>query len=117
MNKVQDKLIGRYGEQIAADFLRKKGYTILASGYSGRQGEIDLIARKGEVVAFVEVKTRKNQSYLPASAAVGKEKQRRILATAQKWITENESCAQFSFDIIEVYTEDKTIRHIKNAFV
>ena len=114
---MRDKLIGRYGEQIAADFLRKKGYTILACGYRSYRGEIDLIARKDDVVAFVEVKTRKNQSYLPAAAAVGKEKQRRILATAHQWITENESCDQFSFDIIEVYTEDKTIRHIKNAFV
>lgn len=109
--------MGRYGEQIAADFLRKKGYTILACGYRSYAGEIDIIARKEDVVAFVEVKTRKNQGYLPASAAVGKEKQRRILATAQQWITEQESCDQFSFDIIEVYTEDKTIRHIRNAFV
>ena len=114
---MQDKLIGRYGEEIAAAFLQKKGYTILARGYRSYHGEIDLIARKDDVVAFVEVKTRKNQSYLPASAAVGREKQKRILATADRWITEYESCDQFSFDIIEVYTEDKTIRHIKNAFV
>jgi len=117
MKNMQDKLIGRYGEQIAADFLRKKGYIILASNYSTRVGEIDLIARKGEIVAFVEVKTRKNQSYLPASTAVGREKQRRITASAMQWIAENESRDQFSFDIIEVYTEDKTIRHIQNAFV
>ncbi len=117
MKNMQDKLVGRYGEQIAADFLRKKGYTILASNYTTHVGEIDLIARKGEVVAFVEVKTRKSQGYLPASAAVGKEKQRRIVRSAQLWIAENESCDQFSFDIIEVYTEDKTIRHIRNAFV
>jgi len=117
MKNMQDKLIGRYGEQIAADFLRKKGYTILASNYTTRVGEIDLIARKGEIVAFVEVKTRKNQSYLPASAAVGREKQRRITESAMQWIAENESRDQFSFDIIEVYTEDKTIRHIQNAFV
>ena len=114
---MQDKLVGRYGEQIAADFLRKKGYVILACGYRSYRGEIDIIAQKDEVVAFVEVKTRKNQSYLPASAAVGREKQRRIIATAEHWISQQESDAQFSFDIIEVYTEDKTIRHIKNAFV
>lgn len=117
MKNMQDKLVGRYGEEIAAAFLRKKGYTILASGYSCRSGEIDLIAQKGDVVAFVEVKTRKSQRYLPASAAVDREKERRILETADHWIAANESRAQFSFDIIEVYTEDKTIRHIRNAFV
>ena len=76
---MRDKLVGRYGEKIASDFLRKKGYEIIATGFSVRVGEIDVIARKDGVVAFVEVKTRKNQSYLPASTAVGREKQRKII--------------------------------------
>ncbi|MDD6316939.1 MAG: YraN family protein [Clostridia bacterium] len=114
---MRDKLVGRYGEEIAAGFLRKKGYTILASGYRGPVGEIDLIAQQGDTVAFVEVKTRRSGRYLPASTAVGTEKQRRIRATADAWITEYQSRCQFRFDIIEVYTEDKTIRHIRNAFI
>ncbi|MEA4921308.1 MAG: YraN family protein [Clostridiaceae bacterium] len=111
------KLLGRYGEHIAADFLRKKGYAILAAGYRGPYGEIDIIARKGCVVSFVEVKTRKNQGYLPANTAVGAAKRKRIMLTAQQWIDENQCTEQLSFDIIEVYTDDKTIRHIKDAFV
>ncbi|MBQ2326842.1 MAG: YraN family protein [Clostridia bacterium] len=114
---MRDKLVGRYGEKIAADFLRKKGYDILESGFHFRGGEIDIIARKGDTVAFVEVKTRRNQSYLPASTAVGREKQRKIMLTAEVWISRNQYGGQVSFDIIEVYTDDKTIRHIKNAFV
>ena len=114
---MRDKLVGRYGEKIASDFLRKKGYEIIASGFSFRGGEIDVIAKKDGVVAFVEVKTRKNQSYLPASTAVGREKQRKIIMTAEVWISRNKYDGQVSFDIIEVYTDDKTIRHIKNAFV
>lgn len=111
------KLLGRYGEHIAADFLRKKGYDILSAGYSGPYGEIDIIAKKEDVVAFVEVKTRKSGAYLPASTAVGISKRKRIMLTAQQWIDENKCTKQFSFDIIEVYTEEKTIRHIKDAFV
>lgn len=114
---MRDKLVGRYGEEIAAAFLQKKGYTILASGYRSPMGEIDLIARQGNIVAFVEVKTRRSRQYLPAGTAVGVQKQQRIRATANAWITEYQSRCQFRFDIIEVYTEDKTIRHIRNAFV
>ena len=115
---MEKREIGIAGENAACAYLSKKGYLIENRNFRLNFGEIDIIAmdRDGCRV-FVEVKTRKNQGYLPASAAVGKEKQRRILATAQQWITEQESCDQFSFDIIEVYTEDKTIRHIRNAFV
>ena len=97
---MRDKLVGRYGEKIAADFLRKKGYEILESGFHFRGGEIDIIARKGDTVAFVEVKTRRNQSYLPASTAVGREKQRKIMLTAEVWISRNQYGGQVSFDII-----------------
>ena len=110
-------LIGRYGESIAADFLRKKGFEILASGYRGRYGEIDIIAGKNSVVCFVEVKTRQDESYLPARTAVGEAKRRRIMLTAQQWIQENDCRCQFSFDIIEVYLKTKQIRYIPNAFV
>ena len=103
-------LIGRYGESIAADFLRKKGFEILASGYRGRYGEIDIIC-------FVEVKTRQDESYLPARTAVGEAKRRRIMLTAQQWIQENDCRCQVGFDIIEIYLKTKQIRYIPNAFV
>jgi len=113
---IDKKLLGRYGEKIAADFLIKKGYTILASGYRGRFGEIDLIARQGELVCFVEVKTRQDNTYLAASAAVDSEKRRRIIATANQWLGENEGDWQIRYDIVEVYVALKKIKHIKDAF-
>lgn len=113
---MDSKLLGRYGENLAADFLRKKGYKILSSGYRGPFGEIDLIAQKGITVAFVEVKTRQDGSYLPAATAVGEAKRRRIMLTAQKWVDEREFKGQISFDIIEVYVKTRQIKHIKNAF-
>ena len=111
------KEIGRIGERIAARYLKRHGYRILKRNLHCGKNELDILAKNRQYLVFVEVKTRKNQSYLPASAAVGREKQRRITASAMQWIAENESRDQFSFDIIEVYTEDKTIRHIQNAFV
>ena len=77
---MRDKLVGRYGEEIAAGFLRKKGYTILASGYRGPVGEIDLIARKVYVLCFVDVKTRSGQEYGAPRQAVDARKQQRIAA-------------------------------------
>ncbi len=114
---MNSKLLGREGEAIAADYLRKQGYRILASGYHSRYGEIDLIAQKDEVVAFVEVKLRKNGSIVRAFQAVNRSKQEKIMLTAEIWVAENNCRAQYSFDIIEVYTENGTVNHIKNAFV
>ena len=119
---MQDKLIGRYGEQIAADFLRKKGYTILASNYSTRVGEIDLIARKGEIVAFVEVKTRSRDYISRPSEAVTAAKQRKIIKTAQFYLMRSEKELQPRFDVIEIVTASKNdfrvleIEHIEDAF-
>ncbi len=110
------KLLGRYGEKLAADLLVKKGYTIVASGYRGRFGEIDLIARKGSLIAFVEVKTRQSNEYLSAGAAVGAAKQQRLLDTAGRWLADNPGDWQQRFDVVEVYVRDRKIRHIENAF-
>lgn len=113
---MDSKLLGRYGENLAAEFLRKKGYQIIGLGYRGPFGEIDIIACKGMTVAFVEVKTRQDYKYLPASAAVGEAKRRRLMLTARQWVDEHEFRGQLSFDIIEIYVKSRQIRHIKNAF-
>ena len=113
---MENKLLGRYGEQIAVDILRGKGYKILDCGYSCPFGEIDIIAEKDRCVIFVEVKTRKHRKEIPAMASVGPLKQRHIINTAGVWVSENDCRLQVRFDIIEVYAADKVIRHIKNAF-
>ena len=85
----EKKLIGRWGEALAADYLRKKKYKILGMGYATRFGEVDVIAEKDGVVAFVEVKTRKDATHGEAREFVTKSKQRRIIAAASSW------CAQY----------------------
>ena len=74
--------LGAWGEEQAARWLRRKGYTILERNYACRFGEIDLIARKREVIAFVEVKLRKNADFAEAREFVTYGKQRRILKSA-----------------------------------
>ena len=116
---MKEQLIGRFGEQAAADYLRRKRYRIIGSNYSCRFGEIDLIAETREHVVFVEVKTRKNAAFAQAREYVTAAKQRRIVATAQLWLARNPTEKQPRFDVVEVYGEDgivKSIHHIENAF-
>lgn len=103
---VNTTLLGRWGERVAADHLRKHGWRILASGYRCRWGEVDLIAEKGGLVSFVEVKLRKSDGFAPAREAVTPAKQRKLRATAEFWLSEHgdERCARF--DVVEVYAPD-----------
>lgn len=122
MSTTDTKLLGRWGEAAAADFLRKKGYRIIGSGFRTRLGEIDLIAEDRHTLAFVEVKTRANDSFAPAMEAVNAAKRRRLIATAEFYLATHETSKQPRFDVIEVYAPDGVntqrprINHIENAF-
>lgn len=110
---------GKAGERAAAKFLKKSGYKILEKNYRKTYGEIDIIARHGENIAFVEVKTRKSDAFGTPAEFVTKEKQKKIVKCAYTYIQENDLDAEFTFDVIEVYMENnkiKEINHIKNAF-
>lgn len=118
----KNRLLGQWGEALAANDLRKKGWRILACGYRCRFGEIDLIASKGGILSFVEVKLRKGADFGTAAEAVTRRKQERILATAQLYLARYPSELQPRFDVAEVYapqgveTPHPTIRYIENAF-
>lgn len=110
--------IGTKGEKAACLFLEKSGYRIIKRNYRKRYGEIDIIAQKGDILAFVEVKTRKSIEYGLACEAVTKEKKQKILKTAQTYICENNINLNYSFDIIEVYHSAgkiQKIEHLENA--
>ncbi|MEA5151450.1 MAG: YraN family protein [Oscillospiraceae bacterium] len=113
--------LGRWGEQQAARYLRRRGYAIVAMNYGCRQGEIDLIARRRGCIVFVEVKLRKDAAFAEAREFVTRAKQARIMAAAQLWLCENETELQPRFDVIEIYAPDGVngrarIAHIENAF-
>ena len=116
------KLTGRWGEELAAEYLRKHGYKIIAMGYRTRMGEIDIIAEKRKYLVFVEVKLRKTDKYGTAGEFVNAEKQRKLTMTALAWMQSEPIEKQPRFDVIEIYaphgmaTVSPTINHIKNAF-
>lgn len=79
----ENHLLGKWGEALVAEDLRKKGWQVLAAGYRCRLGEIDLIARKGRFIVFLEVKLRKSEDYGRAAEAVDSRKQSRLRRGAQ----------------------------------
>ena len=138
--------IGKRGEEIAAEFLERKGLLIVARNYHSRWGELDLIAVKtneavfeneryfdetaqemnatattlqGNGVHFVEVKTRTGTEYGTPGAAVTYAKQQKLRKTALVWLQEQEDYyADICFDVIEVWVVDKTakIRWLQSCF-
>jgi len=113
---------GRLGEESAAAYLRRHGYKILDMNYKCRMGEIDIIASKRSVLAFVEVKLRKSADFGAAREFVTPAKQERIKLTASMWLAANETELQPRFDVIEIYAPDgdqlrvRKIEHLKDAF-
>lgn len=115
-------ILGRWGEAQTADYLRKQGYELLASGYRCRFGEIDLIAAKGGILAFVEVKLRKDGTFAQPREFVDARKQSRIRTTAECYLAETGSPLQPRFDVAEVYapegvnTTKPILTYYENAF-
>ena len=95
---------GAAGEMIAARFLRDKKYSILAANYRCRFGEVDIIAADRSYIAFVEVKTRREDALFSPREAVTVAKQRRIVQTAAMYLSHFPSSLQPRFDVIEVVT-------------
>ncbi|MBE7017396.1 MAG: YraN family protein [Ruminococcaceae bacterium] len=115
------KLLGRFGEEQAARYLKKKKYKIIGMNYSCRFGEIDIIAEDKLFTVFVEVKLRKNAAFAQAREFVTAAKQQRVMTAAQLWLSLNPTEKQPRFDVIEVYAPEGNggeiqINHIENAF-
>lgn len=112
--------LGQSGEDIAAKFLSKTGYTILTRNYRCRYGEIDIIAKVRDTLVFIEVKTRKGEAYGSPAAAVTPKKQRQISKIALYYLTEhNLFDAPARFDVVSIIIVPDQSSHIDiitNAF-
>jgi putative endonuclease len=95
------------GEEFAAKTLERNGYRILARNYRTRFGEIDVVAQKGEILAFVEVKTRSANALERPAAAVNAQKRRRLIAAAEEYIQRHPGGLQPRFDVFEVLIRSK----------
>jgi len=119
---VQSKLSGAWGEALAAEYLRKKKYSIIAAGYRCRFGEIDLIAKDRKNLVFVEVKLRKSANFAQAREYVDRRKQDKIRITASVYLSENPTNIPARFDVIEIYAQNglqtscPEIYHLEDAF-
>ena len=120
-NTKNKQLLGSFGEDTAAAFLSKKGFTVVQRNFSCRLGEIDIIAEEGEYLAFVEVKLRKNADHGEAREFVTFSKQKRIILAAKYWLSRHPTELQPRFDVVEVYAPDGTegkvyLRLLRDAF-
>ena len=114
------KITGVRGEEEAARFLTRSGFAILDRNVRTRAGEIDLVAKDGETLAFVEVKTRSSSVCGRPSEAVDRRKQARLTRAAGAYLARTgRHAAACRFDVVEVWDDPGggcRIEHIRDAF-
>jgi len=111
--------LGKYGESLAADYLERHGYHIILRNFKARYGEIDIIAQKGSILVFVEVKTRMGRKYGVPEEAVTPRKIHEVTLTAEYYYLLNPHLPKsHRIDVIAIeLNPDKTIKdfhHIEN---
>jgi putative endonuclease len=110
---------GRRGEQVAEEFLRARGYVILARNYRVSFGEVDIIAQDRQTLVFVEVRTHTGEAFGDPLASVNVRKQRQIAKAAWHYLARNGLLEREArFDVVGIRWENEQARltHIKNAF-
>lgn len=118
--------VGRFGEQVARRYLRNMGWTILDTNWRCADGELDVVALDGDVLVFVEVKTRSTLAYGDPAEAVDSRKAQRIRALALRWIDERRASEsdcfwrELRFDVVTVVRRDGagglSVRYLPGAF-
>jgi putative endonuclease len=109
---------GKAGEQIACSHLARQGYQILETNWMSNHQEVDIIARKDDVLVIVEVKTRRTNFFGEPEAFVTRSKQRMLIKAANHYLFQHELDLEVRFDIISVlYVGDRhQVNHIEDAF-
>lgn len=111
--------VGRRGEDLAAEYLAERGWRVLARNYRAGPKEIDIVAARDGVVAFVEVKTRSTTTGGGALEPIRRLKQRAVVAAARRWMHENRQRAQvYRFDAVGVALKGgrAIIEHVPDAW-
>ncbi len=118
MGKAPHLSLGKRGEDLAAKFLAKEGYRIIERNFRCPYGEIDLIARDGKTVVFVEIKTRTSARLSPPYLAVNKSKRQKIKKTAQFYLNlKKAGPVECRFDIVSVVPDgDPAVEVMQRAF-
>lgn len=121
MHTMRPFLLGKFGERHAVKYLRKRGYVIVERNYRTPFGEIDIIAREGDVLAFVEVKTRSSRTFGLPQEAVDLRKRRQIIRTARAFLREQGEPSIFCrFDVLALEADRggnvRRVQLIRGAF-
>lgn len=110
---------GEAGEALAARWLGERGWVVLARRFRSGHRDLDLVARRGELVAFIEVKARHGREFGDPVEAVGWRKQRELIRSAHVWVDRHGVAGDtYRFDVIGVLVEGERvrIRHVEGAF-
>ena len=119
--RTEKQLIGQAAETIAAHFLRAQGLEILERNYLRRLGELDIVARQGDVLVIIEVRTRSDTRFGGAAASVGRSKQRRVVRAAKQLLQQRRDLAGLParFDVLVVHEpecKNQRVQWIQHAF-
>jgi putative endonuclease len=114
----QHNELGKKGEQLAVDFLIKNGYKILVQNYIYQKAEVDIIARKKDILAIVEVKTRSTRDFGNPQDFLKPKQIQRIVKAVDEYVNANNLDVEVRFDIIAIVKEKNgfNIEHLENAF-
>jgi putative endonuclease len=117
---MDNRTLGERGEAIAAAYLKGQRFTIIERNFRCKGGEVDIIAREGKTLVFVEVKTRRTLTFGPPQLTLTPFKQRQISKAALTWLAKKKQFnASARFDVIAIVAPDQQvpeIEHIRNAF-
>lgn len=118
----KSKELGAWGEEKAARFMIRQGYTLVMRNFRSRYGEIDLIMENEECLVFVEVRLRKSTRFGTPEETVDARKQEKLRLTAEYYLQNYPTTKQPRFDVVALYAKDGMetkplpVRHIENAF-
>ncbi|MEE8464997.1 MAG: YraN family protein [Dehalococcoidia bacterium] len=112
--------LGRWGESHARRFLEGQGYTVLATNYRCRWGEVDIVAHHGEEIVFVEVRTRRGASFGTPEESLTAAKSQRLVATAQHYLESNGlEQSLWRIDLVSIHLDVSGkllgVNHLENA--
>jgi len=117
-----NRSLGKWGEQVAADYLLEQGYAILARNWKSPYGELDLIARRLDTLSFVEVKTRSGRNYGWPEEAITAQKQEHLINCVQTYLDEQpvDPNVDWQIDVIAILVTDRganlyDLKHFENA--
>lgn len=111
--------LGKKGEALTEEYLLRNGYQILAKNWRYLKAEIDIIAKKENVLAIVEVKTRSSIDIISPEEAVNKKKIKLLVIAANEYVIQNNLDVEVRFDIVSIHKKggNYNMNHIKDAFL